>query len=80
MIKKVKKKNYFAKYSNIAQKVLESLLDKYADTGIENIEDINILKLSPLSELGSVVELVDTFGDRVAYFQAIKDLKNELYV
>jgi type I restriction enzyme R subunit len=39
-----KKRNYFTKYSAQAQQVLETLLDKYQDTGLENIEDIKILK------------------------------------
>ena len=38
----VKKRNYFTKYGEQARKVLESLLDKYADEGIENIEDMHI--------------------------------------
>lgn len=33
----VKKRNYFTKYGDQARQVLETLLDKYADTGIENI-------------------------------------------
>ena len=36
----VKKRNYFTKYGEKARLVLEGLLDKYADEGIENIEDI----------------------------------------
>lgn len=43
----VKKRNYFAKYGDQARKVLVALLDKYADTGVENIEDIKILTLDP---------------------------------
>src|SRR3546814_4399563 len=38
----VRKRNYFAKYEGAARQVLEGLLDKYADTGIEHIEDIRI--------------------------------------
>ncbi|OHB98483.1 MAG: restriction endonuclease, partial [Planctomycetes bacterium RIFCSPLOWO2_12_38_17] len=33
----VKKRNYFTKYGEKARKVIEALLDKYADEGIENI-------------------------------------------
>ncbi len=76
---RVKKKNYFTKYSEIARKVLESLLDKYADTGIENIEDTNILTIAPFSELGSPMELVSCFGDKSGYVQAVQELKREIY-
>lgn len=76
---KVKKKNYFTKYNSIAQKVLEALLEKYADTGIEEIEDVNILTLSPFSELGSAVELVSGFGGKSDYIKAVQELERELY-
>jgi len=75
----VKKRNYFAKYSGAARQVLEALLDKYADTGIEHIEDIKILQLEPFSQLGAPVELVRAFGGKPGYQQAIHDLEAELY-
>lgn len=75
----VKKRNYFAKYSGAARQVLEALLDKYADTGIEHIEDIKILQLYPFSQLGAPVELLRAFGGKPGYQQAIHDLEAELY-
>ena len=36
------------------EKVLEALLEKYADQGIENIENIQILTVPPISDFGSV--------------------------
>ena len=76
----VKKRNYFTKYSEQARKVLETLLDKYADEGIDNIENMGILQVKPLSDFGSTVEIVNgIFGSRDKYMQAIKELENELY-
>jgi type I restriction enzyme, R subunit len=75
----VRKRNYFAKYGDQARKVLESLLEKYADTGIENIEDIKVLTLAPFSNMGSAVELVQAFGGKPAYIQALQELEQELY-
>lgn len=75
----VKKRNYFAKYGEQARKVLEALLDKYADQGIENLENIQILTVPPLTELGSVTEIIKAFGNRDKYKKAIKELQNELY-
>jgi type I restriction enzyme, R subunit len=76
----VKKRNYFTKYGEQARKVLEALLDKYADEGIENIETMEVLKVAPLSNFGSTIEIVNgIFGSREKYLQAIKDLENELY-
>lgn len=75
----VRKKNYFDKYSEKARKVLEGLLDKYANEGIEHIEDINILKISPFSSLGSPIEIVAEFGGREQYFEAVEGLEREIY-
>jgi type I restriction enzyme, R subunit len=74
------KRNYFTKYGEKARKVLEALLEKYADEGIENIENLAVLTLKPLSDFGSTVEIVNgIFGSREQYMQAIKELENELY-
>jgi type I restriction enzyme R subunit len=75
----VKKRNYFAKYGEQARKVLESLLEKYADTGIENIEDIKILTLDPFKNMGSASELVSVFGGKSAYLAALHELEEQLY-
>ncbi|MBX9637477.1 EcoAI/FtnUII family type I restriction enzme subunit R [Nitrosomonas sp.] len=75
----VKKRNYFAKYSEQARQVLESLLEKYADTGIENIEDIKILTLDPFKDMGTASELVSVFGGKSAYLAALHELEDNLY-
>lgn len=75
----VKKRNYFAKYSEQARQVLESLLDKYADTGIENIEDIKILTIDPFKDMGTASELVSAFGGKPGYISALKELEQHLY-
>ncbi|MBK8806791.1 MAG: DEAD/DEAH box helicase family protein [Bacteroidales bacterium] len=75
----VKKRNYFTKYGEQARNVLEALLDKYADQGIENMENIQILTVPPISDFGSVTEIIKVFGSREAFDNAIKELENELY-
>ncbi|WP_124948439.1 EcoAI/FtnUII family type I restriction enzme subunit R [Sulfuriferula thiophila] len=75
----VKKRNYFAKYGEQARKVLESLLEKYADTGIENIEDIKILTLDPFKHMGTASEIVSAFGGKQAYIAALHELERNLY-
>lgn len=75
----VKKRNYFAKYGERARKVLETLLEKYADTGIENIEDIKILTLDPFKNMGTASELVSAFGGKQGYTTALHELEKQLY-
>ncbi len=75
----VKKRNYFTKYGDTARKVMETILDKYADEGIVNIESMDILKVKPLTEFGSPLEIISQFGSKDNYLKAIKDLEKELY-
>lgn len=75
----VKKRNYFAKYGEKARKVLEALLDKYADEGVENIESLEVLKVKPLNEFGSPIEIINEFGSKEEYLKAVEDLETELY-
>lgn len=75
----VKKRNYFNKYGEQASAVLNALLDKYADTGIENIEAIGVLSLAPFTQIGSPTKIIKLFGDKDKYFAAVKELEAELY-
>ena len=75
----VKKRNYFTKYGEQSRKVLEALLDKYADEGIENLESMEVLKVKPLNDFGSPVEIINEFGSKEKYLQAVKELEIELY-
>ncbi len=76
---KVKKKNYFTKYGDKARDVLNALLDKYADEGIENIESIEILKVQPFTKIGSPIEIISSFGSKEQYLKAIKELEDQIY-
>jgi type I restriction enzyme R subunit len=75
----VRKRNVFAKYGEPCQKVLEALLDKYSDQGILNLEDENMLKLSPFKEIGNKVKIYKLFGGKDKYKEAIKEFEYELY-
>ncbi len=76
----VKKRNYFTKYGDQAKKVLEALLDKYADEGITNMESMEVLRVNPFDEFGSAYEIVNgIFGGKGNYQEAVKDLEKELY-
>ena len=76
----VRKRNYFTKYSEAAQAVLDNLLDKYADAGVQEIESIQVLKLKPFDSMGTLPKIIKTgFGDRNGYNQALSELENEIY-
>lgn len=75
----VKKRDYLHKYQGVAREVLEGLLEKYKDDGIEDVEDLNVLQLDPFKQLGSPVKIAKEFGGRDGYVAAVKGLVKELY-
>lgn len=77
---KVKKRDVFGKYGEQARTVLEALLDKFADHGVQDIENPKVLELPPFNQLGSKTQIRrGIFGSIEQYNQALKDLENELY-
>jgi len=75
----VRKRNVFGKYGEKARAVLDALLQKYADSGIGSVESLEILKVDPLTALGTPVEIVKLFGGRDGYLAAIRELETALY-
>jgi len=76
----VKKKDYFAKYEGKAREVIDALLEKYADIGITAIDDIGDLQVSPFTEFGTPVQIVNQiFGGREEYLKVINQIQISLY-
>ena len=75
----VKKRDVFAKYGDQARAVLDALLAKYADEGMLNLDDANVLRIPPLSSLGTPVQLIKAFGGKEAFVAAIRDVQAALY-
>jgi type I site-specific restriction endonuclease len=77
---RLRQSDYFSRYGETARAVIDAILDKYATDGVTSIEDTSVLKLPPISHLGSVKELVKPFGGtRDGFLQAIRELEGELY-
>ncbi|MEW8513309.1 MAG: EcoAI/FtnUII family type I restriction enzme subunit R, partial [Candidatus Thiodiazotropha sp.] len=76
----VKKRNYFTNYGDQARAVLEALLEKYADEGIESVESAKVLKLRPFDQIGTPVEIINkVFGGKAKYETAIQELEQALF-
>lgn len=73
------RKEFFEKYSEPARRVLEALLERYAQMGVTEMEDATVLRLPPFSEIGPVLAIVELFGGKEKYRQAINDLERVLY-
>jgi type I restriction enzyme R subunit len=75
----VRKRNYFTKYGEQARAVLEAVLAKFADEAVEDIADIAVLRVAPITKLGTPLEIVQAFGGKDAYLKAVHELEDELY-
>ena len=76
----VKKRDYLSRYEGVAKQVLEALLDKYANKGILEFENEDILDTPPFNTIGKPQKIVKLFGGWEKFEKALKDLENELYV
>jgi type I restriction enzyme R subunit len=76
----VKKRDVFGKYGEQARAVLEALLDKFADHGVQDIEDAKVLELPPFDQFGSKTQIRrGIFGSLEQYTQAVHELEQALY-
>ncbi|MBE6811291.1 MAG: DEAD/DEAH box helicase [Ruminococcaceae bacterium] len=75
----VKKRDFLSKYSGVAREVLETLLDRYMNTGIYEIEKTEVLKLEDFKKYGKPSKIASYFGGKDGYLKAIKELEEELY-
>jgi type I restriction enzyme R subunit len=76
---RVKKRNAFTQYGPVARKVIDALIDKYADEGIATIESNDVLKVQPFTQMGTASELVKSFGGRPQFLGALQSIERELY-
>jgi type I restriction enzyme, R subunit len=76
----VRKRDVFTKYEGQARAVLDALLAKYADEGVLNLDDTNVLTIPPLSTLGTRVELVRAFGGKEQFVAAVREMQSALYL
>lgn len=75
----VRATGYWAAYSERARAVLDALLEKYADEGLEPDEDAKVLKIRPFPDIGTPGEIVSEFGGKDGFHQAVVELQRHLY-
>ena len=76
----VRKRNYFSKYSKQAAEILNILLDKYSETGIDDLENLDVLKVNPINQYGTQIYIINKiFGGKAKYLAVIRDLEREIY-
>ena len=75
----VRKRGYLYKYSGLAQDVLNALLDKYMNEGIQDIESLEILSNDPFRKFGTPMKIAKLFGGKAGYIQATRELQEQIY-
>ncbi len=67
-------------FAPAARAVLEDLLDKYAQHGVRQLDDLRSLEVPPVPERhGSVAEIASKFGGRSKLHAAVAQLRELLY-
>jgi len=77
--KNVRKRDYLSQYEGIARDVLSALLDKYAENGIADLEQVGILQIDPFRAFGDMKKIIKAFGGKREYIDAVKELQNQIY-
>jgi len=78
-INNVKKTDYLNRYQGLARDVLDALLEKYMNDGIDQLEDPAVLTLDPFREIGSPTKIASLFGGREGYINAVQGLVSQIY-
>jgi type I restriction enzyme R subunit len=75
----VRKRDVFTKYGEQARAVLDALLDKYQDEGVLDLENPQVLRISPFDRMGTPIQLIGHFGSRADFDHAVHELQSALY-
>ncbi|HCB93867.1 MAG TPA: restriction endonuclease subunit R [Selenomonas sp.] len=75
----VKKRDFLHRFAGAAKEVLETLLDKYMNLGIKEIENTTVLKLEEFKKFGTPSKIAKLFGGKEGYKDALRELENEIY-
>ncbi|HEX9682438.1 MAG TPA: DEAD/DEAH box helicase family protein [Acidimicrobiales bacterium] len=80
-VRRVRKEHtdFFDRYQPAAREVLTHLLDKYAEHGIGQLDDLGVLQVPPISALGSPAEIASRFGSVDDLRHAVSELGELLY-
>ena len=76
----VRKKSFLEKYPEKARKVLDVILDHYAEQGYQELEGRDILALPKFAQFGGPVKIVnEIFHNGDEFDSAITDMTKQLY-
>ena len=73
------RRSFFDKYSPEAKQILNEIVGKYAEHGVAQFKIPDILKVSPISEHGNVIEISNIFGGAENLRTALAEMQKLLY-
>jgi type I restriction enzyme R subunit len=76
---KESRKDFFARYQPEARKILEELLEKYAEFGEAQFKLPDVLKVPPISGHGQISDIIHLFGGPEKLRGAVTELQEALY-
>ncbi len=77
--RRVRNANFLETFQPQAREVLELLLEKYAEFGVSQLDDLEVLMVPPLNELGTPVEIAARFGGPAKLQEAVDRMEQLLY-
>jgi type I restriction enzyme R subunit len=72
-------KNFFDKFRPEAQSILSEVLDKYVEFGASQFDNVNVLKIEPISRHGNLLEIAEFFGGTEVLLASLQEMQNRLY-
>ena len=73
------KKDFFDQFGDEARAILDELLNKYAEHGVDQFVIPDTLKVTPISNYGNVIEIANYFGGANQLKNAVNEMQNLLY-
>jgi type I restriction enzyme R subunit len=70
---------YLQQFDGVEQSALSALAQLYVNEGPTGIEVMSVLRIKPLSDFGTPVEIISEFGGRQAYTDAVAGLLDSIY-
>jgi type I restriction enzyme R subunit len=73
-------KDFLNKFKPEARTILSEVLDKYIEFGTTQLNDVNVLKVPPISAYGNVLEIAGLFGGQDELKSSLDEMQTLLYV
>jgi len=77
---RLNRQDFLSRYSPEARKILDELLEKYAEHGTTQFVLPDVLEVPPISHHGNVAEIAALFGGPDELREAVEELQTLLYV